>query len=293
MSEETTEQTSPAPGERMDLPTWSRRKTKKRPQEDTGDAFQGSVRRAGKAAVKRMPLMIAGAVLLVGVVVAVVAVLEQGKESRAKDTKVLADGVAYQSRAQIADPEQVGKTEPPWPVVQDEAQRAAKVDEILTNLGQEAAGSDADISGELVRAAREMRTGKLAEAAETYRNFLAKAGDAHPMRFLATEGLGLALEAQGNLEDALVKFEELAGEEKAFYRDMALWHQGRVLEALERKDEAIAVYRKYNTEYPVSGNAMGHEQVRERLEALDPAALEAPVDADATKSADPAPAGGE
>ncbi len=286
VSEEKSESTSPAPGERMDLPTWSRRKTKKRPQGDKDDAFQGSVRRAGKAAVARMPVLIIAAVVIVGGVIAFVAVREQGKEERARTTKILADGVAYQSRAQLIDPEQVGKVDPPWPVVESEAQRAAKVDEIMQDLATQGPGSEADQNAELVRAARLMRTGKQAEAGEVYRKFLGEVSDVHPLRFMAVEGLGLALEAQGKLEDALQQFERLAGEEKAFYRDMALMHQGRVLEALGRGEEAVAVYRKYHAEYPVTaGNNFGREFVRQRLEELDPKALSAPAaDADATKS---------
>ncbi len=277
----------------MDLPTWSRRKTKKRPQGDKDDAFQGSVRRAGKAAAARMPVVIGAIVLVVGGVIAVVAMREQGKEARANTTKILAEAVGYQARAQLIDPEQVGKVDPPWPVVESEAQRAEKVDEVLADLAKKAGGSEADVNADLVRAARLMRTAKHAEAAELYRKFLAAVDESHPMRFVALEGLGLALEAQGSLEDALQQFERLAGEEKAFYRDMALAHQGRVLEALERTDEAIAVYRKYHKEYPVNtGNNFARETVKQRLEELAPDALTAPApDADATKSEAPANAG--
>ena len=70
---------------------------------------------------------------------------------------------------------------------------------------------------------------------------------------------------------------------------MALWHQGRVLEALDRRDDAVAIYRTYVTEFPAEVSSLAREQVRERLEQLDPDALKPPTPADAQAS-DGAPA---
>ncbi|MCA9687098.1 MAG: tetratricopeptide repeat protein, partial [Myxococcales bacterium] len=108
------------------------------------------------------------------------------------------------------------------------------------------------------------------EAAVTgYDAFLGKVDDDHPLRFLALEGKGVALEALGRLDDALAVFESIAPSEADFYRHMSLYHRGRVLEALERKDEAIAVYQQFFTEFPGKEN-MATPMVRDRIEELDP-----------------------
>ena len=103
------------------------------------------------------------------------------------------------------------------------------------------------------------------------------------------EGRGVALENLGELDAALVAYEELAGRKGSFYRDMALWHQGRVLEALDRREDAIAVYRTYVTEFPAEVSSIAREEVRERLEQLDPEALKAPAPPAAPEAAEAAP----
>nr|WP_255216599.1 tetratricopeptide repeat protein [Pseudenhygromyxa sp. WMMC2535] len=50
---------------------------------------------------------------------------------------------------------------------------------------------------------------------------------------------------------------------------MALYHQGRVLEALEREDEAIAIYQQFFSEFP-DKETMATPMVRARIEELDP-----------------------
>ena len=51
---------------------------------------------------------------------------------------------------------------------------------------------------------------------------------------------------------------------------MALYHQGRVLEALERTDDALAIYQQYFEEFPPSREEMATPMVRDRVEVLDP-----------------------
>jgi tetratricopeptide (TPR) repeat protein len=103
-----------------------------------------------------------------------------------------------------------------------------------------------------------------------YESFLAEVGDDHPLRFLALEGKGLAQEGSGDLEAALATFQEIAPTTSDYYRPMALYHQGRVLEALERTDEAVAIYTQYFEEFPAAREEMATPMVRDRLAALDP-----------------------
>ena len=157
----------------------------------------------------------------------------------------------------------------------------------LAELGDD--GASAPELAVLLRAAASLRAGDHGAAKESYARFIEAAGKDHPLRFIGVEGKGVALENLGELDAALATYEELAGRKGSFYRDVALWHQGRVLEALDRRDDAVAIYRTYVTEFPAEVSSLAREQVRERLEQLDPDALKPPTPADAQAS-DGAPA---
>jgi len=278
---------APAPGERMELPTWNRGRTKKRggAAEPTEDAFQVGVKQVGRGAARRAPLVAIGVVLAVAAVVVVVVVYSRGQQSSAAATRILSEAAAYEARAEVGDPELLlgkSKRSPTAPVVKDEAARAAAVEKALGELSAKAGGTAAEQDGILMTAARLMRDGKFPEAEAQYRSFLDAAPAGHPLRWSAREGLGFAREAQNDLDGALAEFKTLAGERGVFYRDMGLWHQGRVLERQGKADEALAIYRQYIAEYPLGDPSIAQSEVRKRLEELDPSAvagaeLEAPV----------------
>jgi tetratricopeptide (TPR) repeat protein len=266
--------------QRMDLPRWDRaRKKRKAPASKEQDAFVGSVRRAGRIARMRAPLVIGGAVVLAGVIAGVVWYQRARTEAAARATRLLANAVAYESRARIGDAEgSLAERERPLPnpVVPDEATRNAKTKRYLRSLEERAPDSAAALSAGLVRGARANRAGDHETAAREYRAFLEEADADHPLRFLAREGLALALEAQGDVDGALAALDDLADGKAAFYRDQALWQRGRILEAAGRVDEAKTVYRQYAEEYPLEDSSIAREQVRERLLELEPSLVPAP-----------------
>jgi len=261
----------------MELPTWNRGRTKKRGgQEPQEDAFQVGVKEVGRGAARRAPVVAIGAVLAIVAVVTVVVLYAQRQKGSAAATRILARAAAYEARAEVGDPQLLlGKSgrPPPSPVVKDEAERAAAVDGALKDLAAKAPGSPAEVDGILLAGARLMREGKAAEAQAEYRRFLDAAAAGHPLRWAAREGLAFAVEAQGDLDAALTEFKALAGEKGVFYRDMGLWHQGRVLERQGKTDEALAIYRQYIAEYPLSDPSLAQSEVRKRLEQLDPSAV--------------------
>ena len=282
------EQSKPeaAPGERMEVSTLNRGRTKKRGgAEPTEDAFQVGVKEVGRGAARRARLVAVGVVLAVAALVVVVVLYSRGQKSAAAATKLLAEAATYEARAEVGDPELLlgkSKRRPPAPVVKDEAERAAAVDKALGELSAQSGGTGAAQDGTLLSAARMMRDGKFPEAEAAYRQFIDAAGAGHPLRWAAREGLGFAREAQNDLDGALTEFTTLAGEKGVFYRDMGLWHQGRVLERQGKTDEALAIYRQYIAEFPLGDPSMAQVEVRKRLEELDPSAvasaqLEAPV----------------
>lgn len=271
----------------MELPTWNRTRTKrkKRGPGAEDDAFQATVRKGGRTAISNTRLTIGVFVAVVAVISIVVYVYASQQTKRSDATRILATAVGIEARAKVGEPEQLpdgSVRNPPFPLLKEEAQRAERVNKTLEELASAQGGSAADLNAELVRAAQKVKFGNHAEAVTIYRRFLDKAPELHPLTFIAREGLGYSLEATGDIEGALREFKLLGPEKGAFYRDVALYNQARLLEKLERADEALEIYRQYNEEYPQTEMSLAQQEVRARLEALDPSALAS------TASPDPA-----
>jgi tetratricopeptide (TPR) repeat protein len=256
-----------APGERMDLPKWNRARVKRAPTKAEGaaetDAFQQGVRDAGKAAARRMPLVLLGFVGVAVLVGGAIWLSRKGDETVATATRPLAEAAAWRYRGQLVDIP--AKRVPPPPAAEIDANVERKLSEVT------AAGEDkVQRYALLVRAGKQVETADFAGAETTYREFLTRAGTSHDLAFLAREGVAIALEGQGDLEGALAAFEEMLGNPGDFYRDQALWHKARLLERLERKDDALAAYQQYATEYPLTEPSLAKAAVRARLAELDP-----------------------
>ena len=160
------------------------------------------------------------------------------------------------------------------------------------DLDRDGPGAPPRQNGELVFAADQLRKGEADAALGIYENFLKSQANDHPMAFVAKEGRGLVMEAKGDLEGALGVFEAMTAQDVAeqFYSDMALWHQGRLLERLDRKSDAVAVYKRYQELYPdTTRPSVAADKVRGRLAELD---VPAPADADKAAPAPAKPADG-
>lgn len=265
--------------ERMDLPKWNRARVKRKAAKGTEqDAFQGAVRQAGKKAVRSAPMVIGLAAVVAGIIAGGVWWMGQRSEDRAESTRVLAEAVAYRARGQVADVETLmqDRTRPfPRPIASDEAALQAKVQSSLDALTEQAPKSAAAQMAMLVRGSKKIEAREFAEAEAAFREFLDERGAKHTLAYLAQEGILAALEGQGDLEGALAQADAMAGSEGDFYRDQALWHKARLLEKLERADEALEVYRQYAQEYPLDKSSFAWQQVRRRLGELDPSQVPA------------------
>lgn len=113
--------------------------------------------------------------------------------------------------------------------------------------------------GDLLR-----RLGKHADAAGRYQVYLDGADKNDPLRFMALEGAGYALESDQQLDAALEKFRQLA-ETGPYVKDYALKHQARVLEKKGDKAGAKAAYQAIFDMDPASSLKSFAE---ERLKAL-------------------------
>ncbi len=261
-----------ADGERMDLPKWNRARVKrKQPKGEEQDSFQAGVRKAGRAALTQAPVVIGLIVVVAGIVAGVVWYRGKLAEDRAKATRVLAAAVGADVRGRVGDVEDAAKKKlpPPNPLFADEAAQSKQVADTLAQLNAEMGDTDAKTLGELVSAARAMREGKFADAKAAYEAFLA-ANAEHPLRFLAYEGLALALEATGDVDGAVAQLDALAPQAGSFYRDQALFHKARMLEGQGKADDALATYKTYVEEYPLDKDSLAREAVVERLEELAP-----------------------
>ncbi len=125
----------------------------------------------------------------------------------------------------------------------------AEIDKLETGKGSGQVGRRA----RLARAGLLFDLGRFPEAEADYRKYLDGAHDDDTLRFLAREGVGLSLEAQGKLDDALAAYKELEPKGGDFYRDRALWDQARVLVKKGDKKGAEAAYRDLLAKVPRSG----------------------------------------
>jgi hypothetical protein len=263
--------------QRQDLPTWNRARRKRQANVRTAeqdDAFQRGVRKAGRQAIDFPKLVIGAIVIAVAAIAGGVVLSQKTDAADAEASRVLATATTAIVRGQVIPAEeqtqladQIARAR--FPVHATEEERQLAIGEALDAalaVERDAVALDA----RLVAAAHQVRIGQFAAALEHYDAFLADADERHPLRFLALEGKGIAQEAEQDLEGALASFQQIAPRPSDFYRDMALYHQGRVLEALDRKDEAIALYEQFFVEFPPSKPVMSTPLVRDRVEALDP-----------------------
>ena len=145
-----------------------------------------------------------------------------------------------------------------------------RLDELEKNQG----GSAVAKHSRLLRAAVLFDMGRYDEAATAYREVTGLGG---ALGIIAREGVGLSLEAKAladkdanarttGLDAALAEFKALQPDEKGFYRDVALFHQGRILALNGDKPGAIALFKELTQKFASSPMA---REARARLELLE------------------------
>ena len=112
---------------------------------------------------------------------------------------------------------------------------------------------------------QKLHAGDAAGAQSALEEFLKSAGNGHPLRAFATEGLGYAYEAQGKLEEAKKAFARLGD---ADMPQRAAFHEAR-LALLENKPDAKQQLEKVAKEYPKDPVAMEANQ-RIEIASLPP-----------------------
>ena len=286
---------TPPSGDRQELPNWSRSRTKRKANvkaEAEQDAFTRGVMDAGRAAKNQARLWVGLIVLGVSAIGIGVLWKNSRAEARVEATRALSEAAGWGSRAQLATEERMAEdASPPDPLYLEASER----DEAYEAALARAAAVDEDEVASLAKlmdAARKLKAGEPGDARTAYEAWVASHAADHPMMFLAREGRGLALEAEGDLEGALANFEAMTAEggSDRFYADVALWHQGRLLERLNRTADAVAVYKRYLELYPEGQRAsIALADVKERLRELDAPKPEAPSSEAAPEAPDAVP----
>jgi len=256
---------------RMDLPKWNRSRVKRKaPKGEETDAFQDGVRKAGRGAVRRAPLVAAAIALAAGGLGLGIYLTRQSASDSADATQMLATAAAYEARGVVAEPDPDRVRPEPKPTVATDDDLEAKVSSALSDLATTAADTPAHRMSRLLQGGRAMRAADFPAAEAAYRQYLEIKGD-DSLNFLAREGMVLAIEAQGRLDDALSELEPLmAGDERGFFRDQALWHKGRILEAKSDAEGALATYREYAEHFPLDTDSFARDSIVERMTELDP-----------------------
>ena len=94
------------------------------------------------------------------------------------------------------------------------------------------------------------RAGELKRAVEGYDSFLASAGPDDALRYFAEEGRGYALEADGQLDEALGAFRKVEAMDR--YRDFGLKHVARILRKKGDVEGARDAYEQIVARVPES-----------------------------------------
>jgi len=159
--------------------------------------------------------------------------------------------------------------------------RAEMALEILDELQSKYASTEAAQTVRLFHAGVLFDAERFDEAADMYSDYAGSDAPAE-QRAVAREGQAYALEAKAlaakddaarkaGLEAALAVFKQVQPDVDGVLRDRSLYHQARVLQSLDRRDEAVALYNEVLDTIPTTAL---RRDINDRLATLD-----APTDA--------------
>jgi tetratricopeptide (TPR) repeat protein len=171
--------------------------------------------------------------------------------------------------ADLSTDENSPKGEEEIPRFKTEKERADATFAALDELDKKWSGSDVAKSARVFRAGVLYDLGRFDEAAATYKKFLDEVrGRDVPLAAMAQEGLGLCLEAQGKLDEALAAFQALEPSHGDFYRDRALYAQARIYQRKGDKEKAKGIYQQILTKTP---QTLLKDEIQSRLASLETA----------------------
>ncbi|WP_428264034.1 tetratricopeptide repeat protein [Haliangium sp.] len=209
-----------------------------------------------------------------------------GERAEAQATELYREAIAAAQRPVVpaVEGEDEAETEDPADdrLPKPFRSRDARFEAILSpleTLRSEHGSTDTGHAARLLHASTLYDAGRYDEAAEMYRAILAD--DPDPTRAgMAREGLGYAQEAAAlaqenqdaraqGLEQALATFRSIQTDDEGPGRELALYHEGRILATLGRRDEAKAALEKAAE---IAPDSPLRPDIRQRLAQLGPSA---------------------
>jgi len=165
----------------------------------------------------------------------------------------------------------------PRPNFPDDTARLHAADEAYKKAAAQQPGSGAAFLAELGSAGVAYDQGRHAEAQTAYEKVKASplAAQDTDVKFRATEGIGLCLEAKNDSDGALKAFRELENSDLPGFSALGLYHQARVLYAKGDKNKAKELLVKVNEKLeklPQLAQGQLAEAASDLLRAIDPKA---------------------
>lgn len=136
----------------------------------------------------------------------------------------------------------------------------------LTAFRDEFKGTQPAASAALPLAQALLRQGKADEALKLVEEYLKEAELSEPMKPVALEARGYALEALGKLDEATAAFEKLANDNKTdFMKGMGQYHHARML---EKKSDLAGAMKRYSEVTTSAAESSAARLAKERITLL-------------------------
>jgi tetratricopeptide (TPR) repeat protein len=169
--------------------------------------------------------------------------------------------------ADLTTDDTAAKSEDETPRFKTEKERADAAFAALDELNKKWSGSDVARDSLVFRAGIFFDLGRYPEATDTYRKFLDQLKNKDvPLAALAKEGIGLSLEAQGKLDEALTAYTQLEPSSGDFYKDRAMYAQARIYQKKGDKEKAKSIYQQILTKQP---QTLLKDEIQTRLASLE------------------------
>lgn len=250
-----------------------RRKDLKRP-----DEFVSRTMLAGQWIREHQRVVTFAAVALVVVVVAVTLAVHLSQRARATSsdaTWTALDLLGAPVTGERAEDEE--DREPPrgYKVFATREARTKAAVAAFERVVEEHGGTAAGQAGLLSLGSALFTQGEHAKAREAFQGFLDRPAGLEPLVPIALEGLGYCLEAEESYDGALERFRDLEKVDNGRYRDLAQYHQGRMLEKLSKNSDAADQYRAVvrraeQATDDAETNLFVRDRAESRLAVLDP-----------------------
>jgi tetratricopeptide (TPR) repeat protein len=145
----------------------------------------------------------------------------------------------------------------------------------LTTFRAENKGQKTAANAALPLAQALLRLGKAGEALPLAEEFLKEADQADPLRPVALETRGYALEATGKLDEASAAFDKLSQDNKTdFMKGMGLYHSARLL---EKKADLQGAMKRYGEVASSAADSSAARLAKERMALLAAKGIAMPV----------------